>query len=162
MRKRVAALQKELLRRHEVGLCCGVCNCCSSCCRYAGEHIATSLTLPLRKRPGAALGVRLCQYLRPKIHPLLLDATINSPHTVRLNIYQVRLGWCLVGCLPWLAGGGCCPNAASAGAPVVLPACAACSGSQAWRCRTAPSCPATACCPPCGCLDACRPSCWVP
>ena len=38
------------------------------------------------------LATRLCQYLRPKIHPLLLDATINSPHTVRLNIYQVG-GW---------------------------------------------------------------------
>jgi telomerase reverse transcriptase len=80
------------------------------CCRYAGEHIATSLTLPLRKRPGAALAVRLCQYLRPKIHPLLLDAVINSPQTVRLNIYQVQLPAPL-GSLACLAPGllaGCC------------------------------------------------------
>lgn len=37
------------------------------------------------------LATRLCQYLRPKIHPLLLDGTINSPLTVRLNLYQVCL-----------------------------------------------------------------------
>ncbi|KAL4860163.1 Telomerase reverse transcriptase [Chlorella vulgaris] len=59
--------------------------------RYCGEHIATSLTLPLRKKPGAQLAVRLCQYLRPKVHPLLLDSTINSPQTVRLNVYQAFL-----------------------------------------------------------------------
>lgn len=57
--------------------------------RYSGEHISVSLTLPLRSRPGAQLAPRLCHYLRPKIHPLLLDATINSPLTVRLNIFQV-------------------------------------------------------------------------
>lgn len=38
------------------------------------------------------LATRLCHYLRPKIHPLLLDATINSPQTVCLNIYQVLRG----------------------------------------------------------------------
>jgi hypothetical protein len=59
-------------------------------CRYCGEHIATSLTLPLRKKPGAQLAIRLCQFLRPKVHPLLLDSTINSPQTVRLNVYQVQ------------------------------------------------------------------------
>lgn len=37
----------------------------------------------------AQLATRLCQYLRPKIHPLLLDGTINSPQTVRLNVFQV-------------------------------------------------------------------------
>ena len=63
--------------------------------------------------------MRLCQYLRPKIHPLLLDATINSPQTVRLNIYQVRLP-APVGCLaclgPGLLAGGCIPPCCSAGA----------------------------------------------
>lgn len=56
--------------------------------RYAGEHISTSLTMPLRKSPGAALGQKLCHYLRPKVHPLLLDPGINSARTVRLNVYQ--------------------------------------------------------------------------
>ena len=37
---------------------------------------------------------KLCAYLRPKLHPVLLDAAINSPFTVRLNLYQ----------LAWLAG----------------------------------------------------------
>ncbi|KAL4423217.1 hypothetical protein ABPG77_000009 [Micractinium sp. CCAP 211/92] len=59
--------------------------------RYAGEHVSTALTLPLRRQPGLQLAARLCHYLRPKIHPLLLDATINSPQTVRLNIYQAFL-----------------------------------------------------------------------
>lgn len=59
--------------------------------RYVGEHISTTLTLPLGRQPGAALGQKLCHYLRPKIHPLLLDASINSPTTIRLNIYQAFL-----------------------------------------------------------------------
>jgi hypothetical protein len=29
--------------------------------------------------------------MRPKMHALLLDATINSALTLRLNIYQVRV-----------------------------------------------------------------------
>lgn len=49
-----------------------------------------SLSLPWRRRPGAALPAKVCHYLRPKLHPLLLDAGINAPRTVRLNIYQVR------------------------------------------------------------------------
>jgi hypothetical protein len=55
-----------------------------------GEHISISLTLPLRRRAGEALAPKLCQYLRPKIHPLLLDGAINCQHTICLNIYQVR------------------------------------------------------------------------
>ncbi len=64
-------------------------------CRYVGEHISSSLTLPLRKRAGWGLAPKLCQYLRPKIHPLLLDGAINSQHTICLNIYQVAtsLDW---------------------------------------------------------------------
>ena len=40
---------------------------------------------------GSQLAQKLCAHLRPKCHPLLLDASINSPATVRLNLYQVRL-----------------------------------------------------------------------
>jgi hypothetical protein len=39
--------------------------------------------------PGSQVGVKLCAHLRPKCHPVLLDASINSPTTVRLNLYQV-------------------------------------------------------------------------
>ena len=52
---------------------------------------AAALNVPVQ------LAVRLCQYLRPKIHPLLLDAAINSPLTVRLNLYQVGASVRLVG-----------------------------------------------------------------
>lgn len=45
----------------------------------------------------AQLAARLCHYLRPKIHPLLLDASINSPQTVRLNLYQVMRTAVMVG-----------------------------------------------------------------
>ena len=37
------------------------------------------------------LAAKLRTYLRPKCHPLLLDGSINSPATVRLNVYQVSL-----------------------------------------------------------------------
>lgn len=56
-----------------------------------GEHVKTALTLPLRRRPGAALAQKLCHYVRTKMHPLLLDPVINSPLTARLNIYQAFL-----------------------------------------------------------------------
>lgn len=103
-----------------LGLCPGLhsahppqCTCSRRprCRRYAGEHISASLTLPLRKRPGAALGPKLCQYLRPKIHPLLLDAAINSQSTILLNIYQV---------LHWVGAGGCCTGIGWAGAALGL------------------------------------------
>ena len=49
------------------------------------QHICLAAVQP----PGQQLPSKLCHYLRPKCHPLLLDATINSSSTVRLNIYQV-------------------------------------------------------------------------
>ena len=58
---------------------------------------------------------RLCQYLRPKLHPVLLDGTINSPLTVRLNIYQVCV--CVGGgaCVSWGGGLVMCANATCCG-----------------------------------------------
>jgi hypothetical protein len=58
--------------------------------RYSGQHIASSLTLNRDGRPGQLLCSKLLSYMRPKMHGLLLDTSINSPATVRLNIYQVR------------------------------------------------------------------------
>lgn len=60
-------------------------------CRYSGQHIATSLTLSSTERPGCMLLNKVLSYMRPKMHALLLDSTINSPLTIRLNIYQVLL-----------------------------------------------------------------------
>mmetsp|Transcript_43236 Transcript_43236/g.112063 ORF Transcript_43236/g.112063 Transcript_43236/m.112063 type:complete len:190 (-) Transcript_43236:432-1001(-) len=46
------------------------------------------MSLPLHARPAAKLLSRLALYVRPKCHPLLLDTRLNSPATVRVNIYQ--------------------------------------------------------------------------
>jgi len=59
--------------------------------RYSGEHIGASINIPIQRNPGLSLGSKLCHYLRPKITPLLLDQEINSPITVRINIYQAFL-----------------------------------------------------------------------
>ncbi|BDA46320.1 probable telomerase reverse transcriptase [Coccomyxa sp. Obi] len=76
--------------------------------RYAGAHLASSLTIPLTKEPGKALLGKLCAHVRPKCHPLLLDTSINSPATVRLNLFQIMLLaamklHCQVACI----SGGC-------------------------------------------------------
>ena len=75
-----------------------------------------------RQGAGSQLAQKLCAHLRPKCHPLLLDASINSPATVRLNLYQVRLlllflsqvsidspilCWLASQCLPALPGSRC-------------------------------------------------------
>jgi telomerase reverse transcriptase len=59
--------------------------------RYSGQHISTSLTLAQGRHPGKVLMTKVLQYMRPKCHALLLDTTINSPTTVRVNIYQARI-----------------------------------------------------------------------
>ncbi|WIA23695.1 hypothetical protein OEZ85_000387 [Tetradesmus obliquus] len=59
--------------------------------RYAGSHIASSLTLNREGRPGRLLCAKLLSYMRPKMHGLLLDTSINSAAKVRLNIYQAFL-----------------------------------------------------------------------
>ncbi len=45
----------------------------------------------LGQEPGKALVGKLCAHVRPKCHPLLLDTSINSPATVRLNLFQIML-----------------------------------------------------------------------
>eukprot|EP00775_Hariotina_reticulata_P002142 gene2142-2461_t len=77
--------------------------------RYSGQHISTALTLNRGRageRPGRLLLSKVMSYMRPKMHALLLDTVINSPLTVRLNIYQafllafMKLHWavrCLLG-----------------------------------------------------------------
>lgn len=70
--------------------------------RYSGQHVSTSLTLNATGRPGATLTNKVLSYMRPKMHALLLDATINSAVTLRLNIYQsfllsfMKLHWAVV------------------------------------------------------------------
>lgn len=45
-------------------------------------------------RPGEMLLLKVMTYMRPKMHALLLDTTINSALTVRLNIFQARCVLC--------------------------------------------------------------------
>lgn len=102
----------------------------------------------------AQLATRLCQYLRPKIHPLLLDGTINSPQTVRLNVYQVRAAGCLEVTPPIVgrvAGDGSRLRA--------QPPCAGNHEAPTAARHPGPqsSPPQPFCLPLCG-----RPSCWLP
>ena len=39
---------------------------------------------------GRQLAAKLKAYLRPKCHAVLLDPAVNSPATVRLNLFQAR------------------------------------------------------------------------
>ncbi len=57
--------------------------------RYSSAHMRTTVNMPVARKPGLALGSKICHYIRPKILAVLLDAEINSKLTVRLNIYQI-------------------------------------------------------------------------
>ncbi|KAG9155580.1 hypothetical protein Leryth_021198 [Lithospermum erythrorhizon] len=59
--------------------------------RYLGCHLSSTLTVCWRGKTYSNLRAKLCDYLRPKCHPIFYDANINSPPVVRLNIYQVFL-----------------------------------------------------------------------
>lgn len=59
--------------------------------RYCGTHISSTVTVSRQKNPGYHLMVKLCQFMRPKCHPIFYDSNINSPTTVRLNAYQAFL-----------------------------------------------------------------------
>ncbi len=74
--------------------------------RYSGERLISTMTLP-HTRAELNLVPKLCQFLQPKCHPLLLDTSINSADVVGLNIYQVCEG--LWGCCSMMGcgvGGG--------------------------------------------------------
>lgn len=59
--------------------------------RYLNSHLSTCLTVNPYDQPGRVLKKKLCDYLRPKCHPLFYDSNINSSGVVRLNIYQAFL-----------------------------------------------------------------------
>lgn len=63
----------------------------SMCYTEATTRHTICRTFPLVQNPGRMMSSKLRTYLRPKCHPLLLDGNINSPATVRLNVYQVHL-----------------------------------------------------------------------
>ncbi|XP_057849916.2 telomerase reverse transcriptase isoform X5 [Cryptomeria japonica] len=59
--------------------------------RYCASHIRSTLTVWRKESPGYHLLVKLCQFMRPKCHPIFYDSDLNSPTTVRLNVYQAFL-----------------------------------------------------------------------
>ncbi|KAJ7555272.1 hypothetical protein O6H91_05G029300 [Diphasiastrum complanatum] len=56
--------------------------------RYCGEDIKTTLTVWRSLNPGLHYICKLCQFMRPKCHPLFYDQRINSLGTICLNAYQ--------------------------------------------------------------------------
>ncbi|KAK9843117.1 hypothetical protein WJX74_007218 [Apatococcus lobatus] len=56
--------------------------------RYSKKPLSDALTLPLSQSAGMQLEQKLRQHLRPKCHPILLDTSLHSAFTVRLNIFQ--------------------------------------------------------------------------
>ncbi|XP_073313879.1 telomerase reverse transcriptase isoform X3 [Primulina huaijiensis] len=59
--------------------------------RYLNSHLSSTLTVSCQGKVGCKLKAKLCDYLRPKCHPIFYDSNINSSAVVRLNIYQVFL-----------------------------------------------------------------------
>ncbi|WVZ96855.1 hypothetical protein U9M48_042438 [Paspalum notatum var. saurae] len=58
--------------------------------RYLDVLISSTITVKMHSSM-KYLQSKLCHYMRPKCHPIFYDSTINSPGTVRLNIYQAFL-----------------------------------------------------------------------
>nr|AAX19886.1 telomerase reverse transcriptase catalytic subunit [Doryanthes excelsa]AAX19887.1 telomerase reverse transcriptase catalytic subunit [Doryanthes excelsa] len=59
--------------------------------RYLDIDISSTITVQANDNVGSLLKVKLCDYMRPKCHPIFYDSNINSPATVRLNAYQAFL-----------------------------------------------------------------------
>ncbi|XP_077213172.1 telomerase reverse transcriptase isoform X2 [Tasmannia lanceolata] len=59
--------------------------------RYRGTHMSSRLKVSVQSKPARHLKEKLCDYLRPKCHPIFYDSNINSPAIVRLNAYQTFL-----------------------------------------------------------------------
>ncbi|XP_072953030.1 telomerase reverse transcriptase isoform X4 [Typha angustifolia] len=59
--------------------------------RYCDITIRSTITVQTHARPAYYLRRKLCDYMRPKCHPLLYDSNINSPAIVGLNAYQAFL-----------------------------------------------------------------------
>ncbi|CAL5093865.1 unnamed protein product [Urochloa decumbens] len=58
--------------------------------RYLDILISSTITVKMHSS-AKYLQSKLCYYMRPKCHPIFYDSMINSPGTVRLNIYQAFL-----------------------------------------------------------------------
>ncbi|KAK2994820.1 hypothetical protein RJ640_015779 [Escallonia rubra] len=70
---------------------CGTSEIQADYTRYLNSHLSSTLTVCWQDKPGCRLKAKLCDYLRPKCHPIFYDSNINSAAVVRLNIYQAFL-----------------------------------------------------------------------
>ncbi|KAK8483642.1 hypothetical protein V6N13_062624 [Hibiscus sabdariffa] len=59
--------------------------------RYLGKQLSCTLTIRRTRQPGKHLKHKLCDFTRPKCHPIFFDPSINSASVVRLNVYQAFL-----------------------------------------------------------------------
>nr|CAD1837124.1 unnamed protein product [Ananas comosus var. bracteatus] len=59
--------------------------------RYSEVHISSTITVQQHGSPMYHLKCKMCDYMRPKCHPIFYDSNINSPAIVRLNAYQAFL-----------------------------------------------------------------------
>nr|AAX21217.1 telomerase reverse transcriptase catalytic subunit [Scilla peruviana] len=59
--------------------------------RYLGIPVSSTITVKTSSSVLFSLKAKLCDYMRPKCHPLFYDSNINSPQIVRLNAYQAFL-----------------------------------------------------------------------
>ncbi|XP_022935603.1 telomerase reverse transcriptase isoform X1 [Cucurbita moschata] len=59
--------------------------------KYLNNHLNSTLTVCWKGKPGHHLKAKLCDYLRPKCHPIFFDLNINTAAVVRLNIFQAFL-----------------------------------------------------------------------
>lgn len=59
--------------------------------RYLSNHLSSTLTVSWQGQPSHHLKEKLCDYMRPKCHPIFFDSNINSASVVRLNLYQAFL-----------------------------------------------------------------------
>uniref|UniRef100_A0A0E0FBG6 Telomerase reverse transcriptase n=1 Tax=Oryza meridionalis TaxID=40149 RepID=A0A0E0FBG6_9ORYZ len=58
--------------------------------RYLDITIISTITVKMHSST-KYIHSKLCHYMRPKCHPIFYDSNINSPGTIRVNIYQAFL-----------------------------------------------------------------------
>lgn len=59
--------------------------------RYWGIPISSTITVDSNASSLSSLKAKLCDFMRPKCHPLFYDSNINSSLTVSVNAYQAFL-----------------------------------------------------------------------
>ncbi len=56
--------------------------------KLVGNYVGDTITPEVSSKPGNYLGDKLVDYIKPVCHPIFLDAFMNSPRTIKINVYQ--------------------------------------------------------------------------